>query len=296
MRCIAKKDRRTNFYLFDKQIKWSRYSLADTLSGKYDFYSIGSDQVWNTNWYHVPYRKETFLLQFAKSEERICMAPSFGLSELPEQWQPMFKKELSHFPKLSVREEAGRKLIYDLIGKKAEVLIDPTLMLEKDEWLQLAKSPKGVDTACNYILLYFLSGISEKKKKEIQEYAKQYDCRIYDVLDPAQKNVYCSGPSEFLYLLAHAQLILTDSFHACVFSFLFQKPFYVYDRIGKEKDMFSRIETLLTKLKLQRKYAESGLKNDMLECDYHIGFEKLKEERKRFLSFIKASISNSLAD
>ena len=103
-----------------------------------------------------------------------------------------------------------------------------------------------------------------------------------------------AGPREFLYLIDHADLVLTDSFHACVFSFIFGKPFRVYPREGKETNMLSRINTLLKTFSLERKFSESGLKNDWLEHDYSAGYEALKTEREKAKQYLKSSISKAV--
>ena len=97
------------------------------------------------------------------------------------------------------------------------------------------------------------------------------------------------GPSEFLYLIAHAELILTDSFHACVFSFIYERTFLVYNRQGTD-NMMSRMQTLFTKFNLERKYVDSGLENDIFEYDYTVGKKRLVEEQKKVISFLKESM------
>lgn len=110
-------------------------------------------------------------------------------------------------------------------------------------------------------------------------------------MDYTQFNVFISGPSEFIYLIEHASLVLTDSFHACVFSFLFNKPFLVYSRQSDNmENMMSRIETFLSKFHLERKYVNSGLINDVMECDYIEGFKQLEIERKKVIEFLKMSM------
>lgn len=99
-----------------------------------------------------------------------------------------------------------------------------------------------------------------------------------------------SDPSEFIYLIANAKLVMTDSFHACVFSFLFNKPFLVYSREGSEGNMMSRMDTLLGKFDLKRKYVDSGLSNDIFECDYSNGYKQLVKERAKVEAFLHKSL------
>ena len=95
-----------------------------------------------------------------------------------------------------------------------------------------------------------------------------------------------------MYMIEHASLILTDSFHACVFSFLFQKPFQVYSRAGNGMNMMSRIETLLSKFDLERKYVESSLENNLFECDYKEGYKQLKVEREKFENYLQQQLGD----
>lgn len=255
-----------------------------------DYYVLGSDQVWNPGWYsYNTLKKDLFLLSFTKPEKKICFAPSFGIEQLPEKWKPWFRKYLADIPKLSVRENSGAKIIKELTGKDACVMIDPTLMLDRDQWNEISVKPTKINTNQPYILTYFLGGRSDETERSIKQYAEQMHALVYHLVDPEQPDMYVTGPSEFLYLVAHAKLVLTDSFHACVFSFLYGKPFLVYNR-QDDSGMMSRIETMLKKFQLERKYAASGLENDLLECDYQSGYEILKGERKKALHFLKVSM------
>ena len=255
-----------------------------------DYYVLGSDQVWNAEWYpQEGIIKEIFLLSFADPERRVCFSPSFGIEELPTQWIPWFKEQLAKFPMISVREESGARIVRELTGKEATVTIDPTLMLDKDEWMKIAAKPERVDCDSKYILTYFLGETTDKVRSDVDAYAEQIDAGILDLMDTKCPQLYATGPAEFIYLISNATLILTDSFHACVFSFLFGKPFLLYKREGVT-DMMSRIDTLFEKFDLKRKYVGSGLQNELLECDYSSGYSVLELERKKLIHFLKESM------
>lgn len=259
---------------------------------KTDFFVVGSDQIWNPNLFkYGPLRKDLFLLTFANSRQKICFSPSFGIESLPYEWRECFKSNLSTIPHISVREETGAKIIKELTGQEATVLIDPTMMLTMDEWRKIAKKSKNIDYSKPYILTYFLGNRSEQIESDMKKYAREYNYKLYNLMDYTQFNVFISGPSEFIYLIEHASLVLTDSFHACVFSFLFNKPFLVYSRQSDNmENMMSRIETFLSKFHLERKYVNSGLINDVMECDYIEGFKQLEIERKKVIEFLKMSM------
>lgn len=259
---------------------------------KTNFFVVGSDQVWNPNFFQYgPLRKELFLLTFADSEQKICFSPSFGVESLPYEWKEWFKIHLSTIQHISVREETGVEIVKELTGQDATVLIDPTMMLTVHEWKKIAKKSKSIDYSKPYVFTYFLGKRSEQIENDIKKYAREYGLKIYNLMDYAQPEVFVSGPSEFIYFIEHASLVLTDSFHACVFSFLFNKPFLVYSRQSSGMgNMMSRIETLLSKFHLERKYIDSGLANDIMECNYTEGVKQLEIERKKVIEFLKMSI------
>lgn len=275
---------------FNKLINWSGYSFSDDYSNAYDYYSIGSDQVWNAEWFdEYPYRKDNFLLSFVAPEKRICMAPSFGISLLPEKWVPFFRGQLSKFPKLAVREQSGADLIRELTGREAKVVIDPTLMLEASRWAEIAESPKKIDISQPFILTYFLGNQTDRNRKQISLLAKKNNYAVINVMDSSMRKTDI-GPSEFLYLIKNARTIMTDSFHACVFSFLFGRPFVVYKREGDEENLGSRIDTLLKRFDLENRRQELLQENDYFVCDYTVGYQKLERERSDFMQFIIDSL------
>lgn len=257
-----------------------------------DYFVVGSDQVWNPTWYgNSDLKKNLYLLTFTESQKKICFSPSFGIDVLPKEWENWFKKYLLLMPNISIREEAGANIINRLTGKRATILIDPTMMLENSEWMNIAKMPKNIDFSKPYVLTYFLGSRSNRINSDLETIAEENKLVVYNLLDKNQPNLYILGPSEFIYLVSKAKLIVTDSFHACVFAFLFQKPFLVYPREGKENNMMSRIDTLLKKFNLERKYVDSGLENELFEANYDSGYRQLTIERQKTIDFLRKSMN-----
>ena len=257
-----------------------------------DYFVVGSDQVWNPTWYSShPLKKDLFLLTFTEPAKKVCFSPSFGIGELPEEWKPWFRQHLAAFSSLSVRERAGAKIIKELTGKTAEVLIDPTLMLEPEEWRNISKRPcRNVDTDTPYVLTYFLGDLSRQARMDLDRILAGKKKRVLSLMDRGKPELYVLGPGQFIYLLDHADLVLTDSFHGCVFSFLFGKPFLVYPREGLGIDMMSRIDTFLDTFDLKRKYKNSSIENEMDECSYEAGHRILEMERQKVICFLKGSM------
>ena len=277
--------KRIKFLKFNKKyLNMRKIENFSTIGNEYDYFCIGSDQVWNPSWYNDR-KKEAYLLTFCKPEQKVCISPSFGINEIPSEWHEHFKKYLKLFPDFSVRENEGATIIKNYTGKDAAVLIDPTLMLSKEEWLKIAAKPKNIDTDKKYILTYFLGDISDEAKSFMDKKAKENNMVIYHLLNPNYPDLFTVDPAEFIYLVRHSDVIFTDSFHACVFSFIFGKPFCVCDRIDTEKSMASRIDTLLTSFKLERKFFNGN--NDINECDYSESNLILAKRQQDFTEYIK---------
>lgn len=287
---VLEASKKRNFSKFKKKyINVKKIDIEKLDSNMYDYYSVGSDQVWNPTWYN-DVRKNMYLLSFAENKKKICMAPSFGIDYIPKEWENWFTINLSSFKYLSAREEKGIEIIKALTGKNASVVIDPTMMIDKDEWAEIMKPPRNFQCKDKYILTYFLGGIDKNTELEIYEIARKNSCRIVNLLDTKQSNIFISGPSEFIYLIANAALVFTDSFHASVFSFLFNRPFLVYNRNSGGDSMNSRIETLLSTFKLERKYRYSNEHNDVWEHNYEEGYSILQNKCRYAYDFLIKSI------
>lgn len=209
----------------------------------YDCIIVGSDQVWSGT-------SKSMLLSFF-DKKKVAYAASIARDELSADQVELFKKYLPEFHRISVREVKAQQLL-EQIEISSETVLDPTLLLKKADWERLCinniiKEP--------FILCYFLSDESDRRKRA-EEYAKKYDYKI--VTFPYMEGVYNSNdalfgdyrffsasPFEFISLIRDSEAVFTDSFHASVFSCVFDKPLIVFDRAINGKTMSSRIMHLL---------------------------------------------------
>ena len=274
-----------NYRRFDQRIKYcDDYIGAEGYSHdlqKYEAVIAGSDQIWNTEFSFVSVNS---FFPFEHSC-KIAFSSSFGVDSIA--YGERIAQCLKDFKAISVREDAGAAIVQSFANRKAEVLVDPTMLLESETWREIARKPYGLDEE-PYILTYFLSPKSESATTQLNE-LKQKMAAI-ELFDNKSVVTRCAGPAEFLYLIDHASIVLTDSFHACVFSFLFDKPFLVFDRNRKGAAMNSRLMTLLKKFNLERKYYGSELENEVWEHDYTIGKQQLLLEREKAFSFLKKAL------
>lgn len=168
------------------------YEVKPDLNNRYDYFIAGSDQIWNPYWV----KDTTEFLQFADRNKRIAYAASFGVSEIPADKVEIVKKGLEGIDYISVREQAGAKIIKDLTGRDVPVLVDPTLLLAAEEWEKVMECPVWYRDE-KYILVYFLSKLPDKIKKDIQNLAEKYKLKIVDLMDKENIDHYCSPRVNF---------------------------------------------------------------------------------------------------
>ena len=269
--------------------------LPADFAQQYDYFVTGSDQVWHC-WRNDRRELEYFLLMFAAPSQRLTIAPSFGFNEFPKKYLKTYKKGLEGFEYLSVREERGAELIKELTGKEATVLLDPTMLIDTSEWLKILKKPSQyVDD--KYIFVYALGGFKGEVKEKTCKLADNLGLQVIDIMDIDSDYYIHTRPDEFLYWIHNAQLVVTDSFHASVFSILFNRPFVVTERSDKKgMGMGSRLDTLFNKFgiigrhfdELKDGFDNAGEARDKLfTVDYSGVPEVLEAERKRAAEFYK---------
>lgn len=282
----------SRFRCFNRLIRWSGDVLSQTqvpkdLGKRYDFFIVGSDQVWNPNFSFI---SENEFLTFADKHQRIALSASFGVSKLPPRFAEKYAELLNGIPNITVREDAGKEIVYRLTGRHVDVLLDPTMMLSKQEWQNIAKKPFGMPKE-RYILIYFLSDPSETRRNYFQavgRIAESTQIKIYDLSTAIKGKYPAVGPAEFIFLIDHASLVCTDSFHASVFSILTDVPFLVFNRYSEEGNMASRIDTLLSRFGLEgHRYGQDCFSmKDLFRCDYDKAKQVITAEKSNYLNYL----------
>ena len=247
----------------------------------------GSDQVWNP-YFHTNSLIE--FLQFAPEYKRIALAPSIGISKLPESRVRDYKEWISSIPHLSVREDAGAKLIQELTGRDAEVLLDPTFALTAEDWRAFARMPEQKPGG-SYVFCYFLGNETNQYASYIKQYAAANNCEIVNICDIHDLRYYDIDPQEFVWLLDHAKAVFTDSFHGTAFSINLSKPFVVFERVEGGTSMSSRITTVLQKTGLEGRLYPAVRISDVDDIQFAQAVSVLEKERQRTVDYL----SNALA-
>lgn len=260
-----------------------------------DIYCAGSDQIWNPHFY----RSDMFnYLGFSDRNSTFSYAASFGVDEIPSHFIDAVRSGLSHLKYISVREESGKQIVEALTGRTdVQVLVDPTMLLTAEEWTAILRPPVS-PLPERYQVMYFLGSLSEARKNAIYHHAQQMGCEIIDLMDPSSP-LHIIGPDEFLYAISHSCGVYTDSFHGSVFSFLFRRPLFVFDRLasdGTHAGMGSRLETFSETFRLQSCIAHGDQLPDASQAmDYSAGLQILDAERSKAFLFLDQVFSHQAA-
>lgn len=223
-----------------------------------DVYIAGSDQIWHP--VHLKRKGDrAFWLDFGEDRvRRVAYAVSFGVDKCPPRLQKELSGRLSRFDALSVREESGVS-ICQAAGKEAVHVLDPTLLLAKEDYLSLSRDISGSPSPYIFIYSINISSNEEIRWPELRGFAEREGLPL--VVTPASGYLpgrelfegveyrYATIP-EWLSLIRYSSLVVTTSFHGVVFCICFHKPFIYFPLSGTHAKGNSRVLNLLSKLSL----------------------------------------------
>lgn len=198
-------------------------SKNDFSSLDYDILIAGSDQIWNPN--ITRGLDPVFLLNVGTKQKKISVSSSIGSYILQEKDKEDFKNAFESFSHISVREKHAKKQLQQLTTKEIKVLVDPTLLLNKDEWWQAlgCKSHYAIKKE-RYILTYFVGSNKAKYKPIIKSYAQKLRLPVWTIQysnyswRESNKKILGASITDFIALISNADLVITDSFHGVAFS------------------------------------------------------------------------------
>lgn len=275
--------------------------LAD-IKNEFDAIVVGSDQIWRIEYFKNSWhdlRAADAFLAFADGWDikRIAYAASFGqsTSDIPEEELDDCKKHIQMFDAVSVREESGMKICQDILGRKdAKWVLDPTMLLSTKDYMSLIPSSM-IQASSNrpFLMIYMLDDnsaidgliyrICNKKGLKISRF-KTYEKRDAPLNDCTRRPV-----EEFLWSIAKANYVLTDSFHACVFSILFHRQFTV---IANKERGVDRFLSLLKIFGLEDRMVFSAKDYKPLpDINYERVDDILIKKRLEAIEFLKNSLS-----
>jgi hypothetical protein len=238
-------------------------------------YIVGSDQVWRGDYVIFPTAN---FLSFSNCKSKLAYAVSFGT----DQWSfkqditPTLIESAQHFQAISVREESGIKICADALKVDAVHVVDPTMLLTKEDYLQLSLSlPKTENVLTTYIL-----DMDNDKESIIQSILSTL--KLHEL--PLKNSVINRSPSnvsieQWLAAFRDAKMVVCDSFHGTVFSLIFEKPFIV---LANQQRGNARLESLLASFGLQERFVTA--QNINLSSIMPIDWNKVRNRKQELIN------------
>ena len=254
-----------------------------------DIYVTGSDQTWNSQ-YNDGVDRGFFLAFAPKGKARVSFVSSFGKDCLDDNEVLRTKPYISEYNRLSVREDSALNILHQLGRDDGVQLIDPTLQLEKEEWLKLASSRLVKEP---YLILMLLYNEDNNATEYARKIADQKGLKLvkisWELKKPrmVDKLFTHRSPADFLSLFANADFIVTNSFHGLAFSINLEKNFIVIPR----SEFNSRIDSLLKLTRLSERQVKS-LDKALFEATKPIDYSEIRTmlnvEREKANEFINS--------
>lgn len=252
----------------------------------YDFYITGSDQVWNNAFTKNEF-DTAYFLKFVNEKPKYSYAASAG-GKKSDEYVKSLVELTKDFKGISVREKSLEEHMKKMGCEKVMTVLDPTLLLSKEDWIGMEKKPqRGIPE--KYILVYYLEK-DASRDEIIKTAAKKLGLPVVNIFPNGKKaeyesiDDYIAGPGEFIYYFHNAEYVITNSFHATVFSLIFGKKFLATARDGQE----SRIEDLLNTVKMKERLVKSEKQWEVLLEDVNDTADIFEAGRAESLEFLRS--------
>ena len=290
----------TNTFKFiDNYIQRNEYrNLRQEIKGSdYDAYIVGSDQTWRYRYNR--WRLLDMFLDFTKgwNVKRIAYAASFGTDEWEGDAETtnICREAIKDFNLVTVRESSGINICKDVFNVDAQHVLDPTLLLNKEDYMHLVNRMKHLDTKDGELYLYILDENEENKKlandiassKGMKSFTYHSNLTNWQQLHTSEEQM--QSPVElWISGFDQAKVVLTDSFHACVFSIIFRKQFYLY---GNTYRGMARYNSLFNMLGINNRMVKTieDIKN-IQDINYNIVYDKLRSLQQKSTDLLNSSL------
>lgn len=265
------------------------------ISSKFDIIVCGSDQIWSPAHFYIAY-----LAGFTdECTSKISYAASIGTNNIPEDLLPTYRNLLSDFKFISVREDMAKKILKDMCGLDSVTVLDPTLLLDVVDYEKMEEPLEMYDD--NFVFCYFLNKNHKYNVKEIRNYADERHLSVVgfsansddDLRLKLLKNL---SAGNFLWLVHHSKMVVTDSYHGTIFSLIYHKEFALYYRF-LESDINgenSRIKQLDTFFGISSRIIDNAKRFDTLKNFAFDEFDKKRNIlRDTSLNYLRTAIGNA---
>lgn len=255
----------------------------------YGVYICGSDQIWNESFALFAEGRPTlsYYLNFVKTDKtRISYATSFGTNKLSPKVINLVKPELKKFKNISVRENTGKAIIQDM-GFQATLVVDPTLLLEREPYENLIENKRIKE---QYQLFSYILHKNQTTANAINDYV--FDKYFNKSVDK-KYNQEPIGIIEWLYNVKNSRFVLTNSFHGAIFAIIFHKSFIVIPVEGSK--MNDRITTLLSSVGLENRIIDRFNENEIDKLmketiEWEQVDSKVQQLRKSSVEFLQKAL------
>ncbi len=270
----------------------------------FDSFICGSDVIWQQN--NPGMIKDIYYLGFVENEKRkIAYAPSFGKNFIPKENYSRTRELLSRFDALSVREESGKKILAEL-GLDSKLVLDPTLLISKDDWLQLCSHGDYFEKKQHYAFAYLLGEIPQNRKS-ITSYCKKANLKLITIpyginrfrsmdFSFGDQQILNADPIAFLNLIRNADIFFTDSFHGIVFSSIFNVKYWAFPRNKSQhvNSLNTRLENIVELLGTKDRYIKA---DDLYsKNDESINWSQVNRNMATAINNSKEYLKNALSE
>lgn len=246
---------------------------------------VGSDQIWRPVMYDA---EKYYFLGFMGNSDilRIAYAPSVALEKWPfnKETTVQLKELVKKFSAVSVREKSSVQLIKDNLGVDAQWVLDPTLLLKKDDYLELCKDV--TNSQAPFVFAYILD-MTDDKQTMVEATAKTLGCGVR--LLSAGKVKTEDTIEKWLANFRDAKYVITDSYHGTVFSLIFQKQFYCFYNTYRGN---ARMDSLKEISGLDNRFILSPLSLPECDINYEMVEKRIDVKREESLSYLRANLKN----
>lgn len=272
-------------------------TIAET-ADRFDLFLCGSDQIWNMGC--AGSFDPVYWLDFVpEGKKKASYGASMPLPEIPPWEREEIRRRVRALDGVSVREEQGKRLLEPLLGRRIPVVLDPVFLLEPSHFERLG-SPRIVEQP--YVFAYLLGD-----GRSVREAVRRWSVRRRLTLvcipyllseyrrcdkDFGDVQIWDAGPEEFLSLIRHSECVMTDSFHAAVFSAMFHKEFWIFPRScqGDRRSMNSRMEHLMELFQTADRLVEPGELEERFchrkNIDYQRLDDRIEAEKKKSMEYL----------
>lgn len=254
---------------------------------------VGSDQVWNP--FITGGIEPAFYLQFGIANRRVSLASSMGSHCFNQEEKAQVSKYLTSFNAISVREAHAVDQIAPLTNKPVFRCLDPTLLLDRNYWRAFSKKPQDFTGDEKYILVFNLAKRSQKEMNMWKNLSLNTGLPLWRISNNTMKDkvfdrlLLGMTPEEFVWLIDHAQYVITDSFHGTAFSVNMGRPFVAHEPILGNR---SRIVDLLDLIGMQhRLFTDKSTSLPSIDLDYSNADASLNAERIKCMKWIERSVN-----